>query len=95
MTTAQDGGKVVNLTHRPPLPPRKHSRYSFLLEVESGDRKDFMLMKNPVTPAGIEPGTFRFVAQHLNHCATAAPLIISVASQKRRPFSAEFSRGNK
>ena len=22
MTTAQDGGKVVNLTHRPPLPPR-------------------------------------------------------------------------
>ena len=21
MTTAQDGGKVVNLTHRPPLPP--------------------------------------------------------------------------
>jgi len=25
-------------------------------------------MKNPVTPAGIEPATFRFVAQHLNHC---------------------------
>jgi hypothetical protein len=22
MTTAQDGGKVVNLTHRPPFPPR-------------------------------------------------------------------------
>jgi len=21
MTTAQDGGKVVNVTHRPPLPP--------------------------------------------------------------------------
>ena len=30
-------------------------------------------MKNPVTPAGIEPATFRFVAQHLNHCATAVP----------------------
>jgi len=28
-------------------------------------------MKNPLTPAGIEPATFRFVAQHLNHCATA------------------------
>ena len=27
-------------------------------------------MKNPVTPAGIEPATFRIVAQHLNHCAT-------------------------
>ena len=30
-------------------------------------------MKNPVTPAGIEPATFRFVAQHLNHCVTAVP----------------------
>jgi len=30
-------------------------------------------MKNPLTPAGIEPATFRFVAQHLNHCATAIP----------------------
>jgi len=25
-----------------------------------------MSMKNPLTPAGIEPATFRFVAQHLN-----------------------------
>jgi len=25
--------------------------------------------------AGIEPATFRFVAQHLNHCATAVPHI--------------------
>ena len=24
-----------------------------------------------MTPAGIEPATFRFVAQHLKHCATA------------------------
>ena len=32
-----------------------------------------MSMKNPLTLAGIEPATFRFVAQHLNHCATAAP----------------------
>jgi len=31
-------------------------------------------MKNPVTPAGIEPATFLFVAQHLNHCATAVPI---------------------
>ena len=35
VTTAQDGGKVVSLTHRPPLPPRKCSWYSFLLEDES------------------------------------------------------------
>ena len=24
-----------------------------------------------MTPAGIEPATFWFIAQHLNHCATA------------------------
>jgi len=30
-------------------------------------------MTNPLTPAGIEPATFRFVARHLNHCATAVP----------------------
>jgi len=47
MTTAQDGGKVVSLTHRPPLPTRKFSWYSFLLEAESipgpqCDRKDYV-----------------------------------------------------
>jgi len=30
-----------------------------------------MSKKNPLTPAGIEPAAFRFVTQHLNHCATA------------------------
>ena len=32
-----------------------------------------MSMKNPVTLAGIGPATFRFVAQHLSHWATAVP----------------------
>jgi len=27
-----------------------------------------------MTPSGIEPATFRFVAQHLIHCATAVPI---------------------
>ena len=40
----------------------KYYWYSFLFE---------MSMKNPLTLAGIEPANFRFVAQHLNHCATA------------------------
>ena len=58
--------------------PRKYSWYSFLLEAELipvplCDRKDFMSMKNPLTLAGIEPSTFWFVAQRLNHCATAVP----------------------
>ena len=32
-------------------------------------------MKIPLIPAGIESATFRIVAQHLNHCATAAPVL--------------------
>ena len=35
VTTAQDGGKVVSLTHRPAFTPRRYSWYSFLLEAES------------------------------------------------------------
>jgi hypothetical protein len=33
--SAHEGGKVVSPTHRPPLTPRKYTRYSFLLEAES------------------------------------------------------------
>jgi hypothetical protein len=32
-----------------------------------------MSLKNPVTPLGIDPGTVRLVAQHLNHYATPGP----------------------
>ena len=31
-----------------------------------------------MTPDGIEKATFRFVAQHLNHCTTAVPVCMSV-----------------
>jgi hypothetical protein len=34
MTTVQDGGKVISLTHRPHLPPRKYTWYSFRLQAE-------------------------------------------------------------
>ena len=34
--------------------------------------------KIPMTPAGIEPATFRYVAQHLNHCDTAVPGFLQV-----------------
>jgi len=34
-----------------------------------------MSLKSPVTPPGIDPGTVRLLAQHLNHYATPGPLI--------------------
>ena len=40
-----------------------------------------MSMKSPLTLAGIEPATFRFVAQHLNHCATAVLRLVYVDSK--------------
>ena len=43
-----------------------------------------MSMKNPLTPAGIEPSTFRFIAQHLNQCATAVPLTIRLKGKTRK-----------
>jgi len=38
-------------------------------------------MKNPLTLAGIELTTIRFVVQHLNHCATAVPSLDMLARQ--------------
>ena len=41
-----------------------------LREDHSAIGKILCHLKIPRTPAGIETATFRFVAQHLNHCAT-------------------------
>ena len=35
-------------------------------------------MEYPLTLAGIEPATFQFIAQHLNHCATAVPDVLMI-----------------
>ena len=40
-----------------------------------------MSKKNSLTPAGIEPATFRIVAQQLNHCAIAVPYKPSCITQ--------------
>ena len=76
MTTAQDGGKVVNHTHRAPLPPGNApgTHFCWRLSRPQGHSANgrIMSMKIPLT-YGIEPATFRFVAQHVKHCATGVP----------------------
>ena len=76
MTTAQDGGKVVSLTHRPALPPQEMLLVLISIRGCVDPRaivrsERLCQRKIPMKPAGIEPETFRFVAQYLNHFATA------------------------
>ena len=77
--TALDGGRLSALRTCRPYP---QEMLLVLISVRGivdpiVDRKDFMSKKNPLRPAGIEPATFRFVAQHLNHCATAVSAVHS------------------
>jgi hypothetical protein len=75
--SAREGSEVVSLTHRPPLPPEMFLVLIFTrgwvdrraVERSEGD----MSLKNPVTPPGIDPGTVRLVAQHLNHYVIPGP----------------------
>ena len=76
--SAREGGEVVSLMHRPPLPPGMFLVLIFTrgwvdsraMQRLEGD----MSLKNPVTPPGINPGTVWLVAQRLNHYATPGPL---------------------
>ena len=70
MTTAQDGAKVVSRLY-----PRKCSWYPFP-QGHSAIGRILCQWKIPMIPSRIEPAPFRFVAQHLNHCATTVPHII-------------------
>ena len=71
--STREGGEVVSLTHRPPLPPGMFLVFIFTRDwvdpramVRSEGNKS---LKNPVTPPGIDPGTVRLAAQRLNHYA--------------------------
>jgi len=82
VTTAQDGGKVVSLTHRLHLPPENDPGTHFCQMLcrsqgHSAIGRILCQWKIPMTPALIEPTTFRFVVQRLNHCATAVSVNIA------------------
>ena len=62
MTTAQDGGKVVSLTHRLPLHPGNAPGTHLCWRLSRPQGHSAIGI--PMTPVGIEPATFRFVAQH-------------------------------
>ena len=71
VTTAQDGGKVVSLMHQPPLPPGNTPGTHFCWRLSRPQGRSAIgriLCQWKVH--WHQPG---FVAQHLNHCATAVP----------------------
>jgi len=75
--SAREGGKVVSLTHRPPLPPGMFLVLIFTrgwVDPRAMVRSEGnMSLKNPVTPPEIDPGTVRLVAQRLNHYSIPGP----------------------
>jgi hypothetical protein len=67
--SAHEGGKFVSSRHRPPLPPRKCSWHSFLLEAESilgHSAPEGLSLWNINTPWGIDLATFQLSVQCLN-----------------------------
>jgi hypothetical protein len=62
LTTAQNGGKVVSLTHRPHLPQEillVLISVRGCVDLKAKVRSEgFMSMKNSILPSGIEPATF-------------------------------------
>jgi hypothetical protein len=90
--SAREGDEFVSLTHRPPLPP---GMFLVLIFTRScvgpramvGRKEIDMSVKIPVTSPGIDPGTFRLVAQRLNHHATPGPNEMKIDPAKRKAVS--------
>ena len=75
---AHEGRKFISPMHRLPLPPKKYSWYSFLLDPRAIVWPDSLFQwKIPKTPTGIKPMTFWPVAQCLTNCTPLCPIVFS------------------
>ena len=88
--SAHESGKVVSPMHQPPLPPRKYSWYSFLLEAESTPgpwcgHKDYVNEKLRWHRRESNPRTSQLVAQCLKQLRHHVPLPINPLNAKLNP----------
>ena len=77
--------KVVRLSARAPLLPRRYSWHSFLLE--AGTTPELSHWKILMTASGIEPATFQLIAQCLDQLRQRVPPL----TFRRRNFLLNFS----